>query len=410
MSDEQQGTVAAAAERVRGAVDPLTEFLHDEAAGGIVLAIATVVALVWANSPFSDAYVDLWNTTLTIGIGDAAISEDLGHWVNDGLMAIFFFVVGLEIKRELVCGELQDRRAATLPVVAAIGGVALPALIFTALTAGTSAASGWAIPAATDIAFAVGVLALLGDRIPAGLKLFLLTVAIVDDIAAIAIIAVFYADDVALGWLLGAGGGLVLILAMRRLGAVRPWQYVPVALAVWVAMYESGVHATIAGVLIGLLTPTGLIGGRNVLEALEDRLHNYSAFVIVPLFALANAGVDLGGGAIGDAADSTLAWAIVAGLVLGKLLGIGGAAMLVLRMGWGTLPEGVTRPQIWGVAAIGGIGFTVSLFIAPLAYDDPALVDTAKIGILAGSILSGVLGVVLLRRDGQPSRSDDQLP
>lgn len=403
MSDEQQGPVAAAAERVRGAVDPLTEFLHDEAAGGIVLAIATVVALVWANSPFSDEYVDLWNTTLTIGIGDAAISEDLGHWVNDGLMAIFFFVVGLEIKRELVCGELRDRRAAALPVIAAVGGVVLPALVFTAITAGTPAVDGWAIPAATDIAFAVGVLALLGDRIPASLKLFLLTIAIVDDIAAIAIIAVFYADDLSLAWLLGAGGGLALIVAMRRGGLTRPWQYVPVALGVWIAMHESGVHATIAGVLIGLLTPTGLVGGRNVLEQLEDRLHNYSAFAIVPLFALANAGVDLGGGAIGDAAGSSLAWAVVAGLVVGKLLGIGGAAMLALRLGWGTLPDGVDRAQIWGVAALGGIGFTVSLFIAQLAYDDPALIDTAKIGILAGSLVSGILGVLLLRRSAQSS-------
>ncbi|WP_354701724.1 Na(+)/H(+) antiporter NhaA [Paraconexibacter sp. AEG42_29] len=403
MNDATPGPIVTATRKVRGAIDPLTEFLHDEAAGGIVLAIATVVALVWANSPWSEEYVDLWHTTLTLGVGDLAISEDLGHWVNDGLMAVFFFVVGLEIKRELVCGELQDRRAATLPVVAAIGGVAVPALVFTALTTGSPAASGWAIPAATDIAFAVGVLALLGDRIPASLKLFLLTIAIVDDIAAIAIIAVFYADGIQLGWLLGAGSGLLLVLAMRRLGLVRPWQYVPLALAVWVAMHESGVHATIAGVLLGLLTPTGMVGGRNILEELEDRLHNYSAFLIVPLFALANAGVDLGGGAVADAANSTLAWAIVAGLVVGKLLGIAGATFLALRLGWGTLPAEVTRTQVWGAAALGGIGFTVSLFIAQLAYDDPALIDTAKIGILAGSILSGILGIMLLRRSPPPT-------
>jgi len=377
----------------------LAEFLRDEAGGGIALAIATVVALVWANSPFGDEYADLWHTQLDLGL-----QLDLGHWINDGLMAVFFFVVGLEIKRELVCGELQDRRAAALPVVAAAGGVVLPALLFTAVTAGTPEASGWAIPAATDIAFAVGVLALLGDRVPAGLKLFLLTIAIVDDIAAIAIIAVFYAEGIALGWLLGAAVGLVLVVLLRRLGATRPWHYAPLALAVWVAMHESGVHATIAGVLLGLLTPTGVIGGRNVLEELEDQLHNVSAFVIVPLFALANAGVDLGGGAVADAASSGLAWAIVLGLVVGKLVGIGGATMLALRMGWGTMPEGVGRAQVWGAAALGGIGFTVSLFIAQLAYADEALVDTAKIGILAGSIVSGVLGVLLLRRaTAQPS-------
>ncbi|PTL60686.1 Na+/H+ antiporter NhaA [Paraconexibacter algicola] len=371
----------------------LAEFLHDEAAGGIVLALATVVALVWANSPLGDDYVALWETKLDLGL-----ELDLHHWINDGLMAIFFFVVGLEIKRELVCGELQDRRTATLPVVAAIGGVALPALLFTLLTAGTPDAPGWAIPAATDIAFAVGVLALLGDRIPASLKLFLLTIAIVDDILAIAIIAVFYADDLSILWLAGSALGLVGMVELRRLGATRPWQYVPLAIVVWVAMHESGVHATIAGVLIGLLMPTGEIDGRNVLEELEDRLHNVTAFAIVPLFALANAGVDLGGGTLQDAASSTLAWAIVLGLVVGKLSGIGGAAMLALRAGWGVLPDGVDRGHVWGAAALGGIGFTVSLFIAQLAYVDGAQIAIAKVGILVGSLVSGALGVLLLLR------------
>ncbi|WP_372790865.1 Na+/H+ antiporter NhaA [Paraconexibacter sp.] len=398
MTDDQS-TVAAAAERVRTAVvDPLTEFLHDEAAGGIALAIATVVALVWANSTFSDEYLSLWDTKLTLGIGAAVISEDLRHWVNDGLMAMFFFIVGLEIKRELVCGELQDRRSAALPIMAAAGGVAVPALIFTAITLGTDSIDGWAIPAATDIAFAIGVLALLGDRISPGLKLFLLTIAIVDDIVAIVIIAVFYSKGLALGWLAIAVAALLSVLVLQRLGATRPWHYIPIALVAWVATHESGVHATIAGVALGLLTPTGKIAGRRVLEDLEHRLHPISAFAIVPLFALANAGVDLGGGAIGDAASSRLAWAIVAGLVLGKLIGIAGATFLGLRLGWGTLPDQVTKAQVWGVAALGGIGFTVSLFIADLAYDDAALVDTAKIGILAGSILSGLVGIAILRR------------
>ena len=237
-----------------------------------------------------------------------------------------------------------------------------------------------------------------------GLKLLLLTIAIVDDIAAIAVIAIFYTDVLALGWLALAVAGLIIIVALARLGVARPWMYVPVALMVWVATYESGVHATIAGVVIGLMTPTGLVGGRPVLEDLEHRLHPLSALLIVPLFALANAGVDLRGGALGDAAGSGLAWAVVGGLVVGKLLGIAGATFVGLRLGWSSLPEHVSRAQIWGVAALGGIGFTVSLFIAQLAFADPATVATAKIGILAGSVISGVLGVALLARGGRSPR------
>jgi Na+:H+ antiporter, NhaA family len=375
---------------------PVPDFLRDESAGGIVLLTATVVALVWANSPADGAYTDLWQHELTIGVGSLAISEDLQHWVDDGLMALFFFVVGLEIKRELVVGELRDRRTAMLPAVAALGGVALPALLFVAITAGSGQSSGWAIPAATDIAFAVGVMALLGERVSSGAKLFLLTIAIVDDIVAIAIIAVFYSSDISLLWLGGAAAGLLAVMALRLLGVTRIVAYVPLGLAVWVAMHESGVHATIAGVALGLLTPTGRVGGRQVLETLEHRLHPLSAFVVVPLFALANAGVALGGGVLADAASSRLAWAIVVGLLVGKLLGIAGATLLGIRLGWGRLPDGVPRSQVWGIAAVGGIGFTVSLFIAQLAYDDPTVIDTAKLGVLAGSLVSGVVGLLLL--------------
>ncbi len=383
--------------------DPFTEFLHDEAAGGIALVIATVIALAWANTAPA-GYTAVWEHVLTVGSGDLALGLDLRHWVNDALMAIFFFVVGLEIKRELVCGELQDRRAATLPVLAALGGVALPAVIFLAITAGTPEASGWAIPAATDIAFAVGVLALLGDRVSAGMKLFVLTIAIVDDILAIVIIAVFYAGDLSLAWL-GAGAcGLAAVVVLRRVGVTRIAPYVVLGVAIWIAVHESGVHATIAGVALGLLTPTGQVGGRNVLESLEHRLHVVSAFAIVPLFALSNAGVNLGGGVLGDAAGSRVAWAIAAGLVIGKLVGIGGATFLGLRLGWGVLPDGVGRGQIWGLAAICGIGFTVSLFIAQLAYDDPATVDIAKVGIFFGSLMSGLLGALLLTRASSASR------
>ena len=380
---------------VRRIVDPLTDFLHDEAAGAIALALATIAAVVWANSA-PESYASVWAHVLQIGSGELSVDLDLRHWVNDALMAVFFFVVGLEIKRELVCGELQDRRAATLPVLAALGGVVLPAAIFLAITAGTPQASGWAIPAATDIAFAVGVLALLKDRVSSGVKLFLMTVAIVDDIAAILIIAVFYAGDLSLAWLAGALCAIAAVAALRRLGVVRIAPYVVLGIAVWLAVHESGVHATIAGVALGLLTPTGMIGARNVLETLEHRLHAASAFAIVPLFALANAGVNLGGDLLTDAATSRVAWAIAAGLVIGKLLGIAGATFLGLRLGWGTLPDGMRRAQVWGIAALGGIGFTVSLFIAQLAYDNASIVDLAKVGIFAGSLLSGVIGALTL--------------
>ena len=378
-------------------MDPLADFLRAEATGGLVLLLATVAALGWANVA-SDGYLSFWHEELDLSFGGLALDLDLRHWINDALMAVFFFVVGLEIKRELVLGELKDRSAATLPVLAALGGVALPALLFVGLTAGTSYSSGWAIPAATDIAFAVGVLALLGDRVSSGVKLFLLTVAIVDDIAAILIIALFYSDDLSSLALLASLAGLGLILVLRRLGVSAIAPYLIVGAGVWVAVHESGVHATIAGVALALLTPAGQVGGRNVIETLEHRLHPVSVFAVVPLFALANAGIDFGGGVLADAASSRLAWAVVIGLVVGKLLGIAGATLLGLKLNWGTLPEGFQRAQVWGLAALGGIGFTVSLFIANLAYDDAAVVDTAKVGIFAGSLLSGLLGASLLFR------------
>ncbi len=346
-------------------------------------------------------YASVWARMLDLG----ALELDLRHWINDALMAIFFFVVGLEIKREFALGELRERRAAALPVIAALGGVALPALIFLAITAGTPATAGWAIPAATDIAFAVGVLALLRSRVSPGMKLLLLTIAIVDDVAAILIIALFYASDLSLAWLAAAFCGLAAVVALRRLGVARIAPYAALGVAIWLAVHESGVHATIAGVALGLLTPAGEVGGRNVLALLEQRLHALSAFVVVPLFALANAGVSFGGGVLSDALSSRLAWAIAVALVAGKLLGITGATFAALRLGAGTLPSDVRRDQVWGIAAVGGIGFTVSLFIAGLAFDDPATVDLAKVGIFAGSLVSGVLGslvVVATARRARP--------
>lgn len=402
--------VQLALTRRRRASGALRSFLHMEASGGVVLVAAAASALVWANSPLSGAYDRLWWTELTLGVGELSLTEDLQHWVNDGLMAVFFFVVGLEIKRELVTGELRDRRAATLPAVAALGGVLLPAALFLALVGQGPEARGWGIPMATDIAFAVGVLALLGDRVPGGAKLLLLSIAIVDDILAIAVIAVVYTSGVSPGWLAGAAGALAAVVLMRRLGVTAVWPYAVVGVVVWVATFESGVHATVAGVALGLLTPTGEIGGRDVLRQLEHRLHPVSAFVVVPLFALANAGVDLRGGALEAALDGRLALAVAVALVVGKTLGIAGAALLARRVGLGVLPRGVTVRHVWGLAVLGGIGFTVSLFVADLAYDVEALTDQAKVGIFAGSLVSALVGSAVLRSGRRLSSDDQQLP
>jgi NhaA family Na+:H+ antiporter len=381
-----------------------------EASGGLLLVVAAAAAVVLANSPLSAFYDSLVHAELRIGVGELSITEDLQHWVNDALMAVFFFVVGLEIKRELVTGELRDPRAAALPAVAALGGVVLPALLFLALVGGGPAARGWGIPMATDIAFAVGVLALLGDRVPGGAKLLLLSIAIVDDVVAIAVIAVVYTATVSLAWLAAAVAGLGMVLVLRRLGVTQVWPYAVVGVLVWLATFESGVHATIAGVALGLLTPTGDVGGRHVLEQLEHRLHPLSAFVIVPLFAFANAGVDLRGGALEEALDGSLAVAVAVALLAGKTIGIGGAALLAQRIGIGALPPGVQTRHVWGLAALGGIGFTVSLFVADLAYDIAALTDQAKVGIFAGSLVSALVGSLVLRSGHRLARRELELP
>ncbi len=383
---------------MRRALDPLAEFLRQESTSGVVLLLATVGALVWANAIGEGSYTSFWETGLTLGFGSLSIEEDLRGWVNDGLMVIFFFVVGLEIKRELAVGRLSDRKAALLPVIAAVGGVLLPALIFLAIMGGRPGADGWAIPMATDIAFAVGVLALLGDRVSAGVKLLLLGIAIVDDLIAISVIALFYSEGISVVWLTGAVAGLLVVAGMRLLGVSRVLAYVPVGLLVWLATLESGVHPTVAGVALALLTPAQRVNGRQVLEHLEHRLHPYSAFAVLPVFALANAGIALDGGVLADAVASPLPWAIAVGLVVGKLLGIAGAALLALRLRIGALGEDVRLAQVWGVAALGGIGFTVSLFVAQLAYTDPQVIDLAKIGIFAGSLISALIGVTLLIR------------
>jgi Na+:H+ antiporter, NhaA family len=372
-----------------------SSFVYVEVLGGVALLAATIGALAWANvAPVS--YEQLWSTHLTIGVGGLTLTEDLQHWVNDGLMTIFFFVVGLEIKRELVRGELRDPRTASLPVIAAVGGMVVPALLYLAINAGGEGGRGWAIPMATDIAFAVAVLAIAGSRVPGNLKLFLLTLAIVDDIGAIVVIAVFYSGAISSTWLLGAFAAVGGIVALQRLRVRYVAVYVLPALALWLCVFESGVHATIAGVLLGLLTPTRPVGGREVIEQLEAGLHPWSSFLIVPLFALANAGVYLRGDGVSQALTSPIAWGIVVGLVIGKPLGIVTTAVLARRLGLGRLPEGVRVVHLIAAGATAGIGFTVSLFVAGLSYEGVRL-DDAKVAILAASVVSGVVGLVLLR-------------
>lgn len=371
----------------------LREFLEEEATAGLILILAAAAALIWANSPAGDGYASFWQHELTIG----PVHEDLQHWVNDGLMALFFFVVGLEIKRELAVGELRQPRAALLPVLAALGGVVTPALLYLLIAPAGPARGGWGIPMATDIAFAVGVLALFGARVAAGTKLLLLSLAIVDDILAIVVIALVYSGHISLRWLAVAGAVLVVVVVLRRV-ARSPWWYVLPGLALWYAVLESGVHATLAGVALGLLTPAGPVRGRPVLENLERGLHPFSAYLVVPLFALANAGVDLRGGVLGQALHERLTWAIAVGLVVGKAVGITGTVFGARATGLGVLPRETPPRQVPPIAVIAGIGFTVALFIADLAFSDERLVTDAKVGIFVGSISGALLGAAAMWR------------
>ena len=370
----------------------LAAFLETEASGGIVLVAAASIGLLWANLGLG--YESFWHTKFPI----AGIEKDLQHWVNDGLMTVFFFVVGLEIKRELVTGELRDPRVAVLPVAAAIGGMAAPALVYIAISGGGPAAGGWAIPMATDIAFVVGALALLGHRVPNGLKLFLLTLAIVDDIGAIVVIALIYSGAIDLLWLGIAVLAFGVVVVLRVVRVPYAMVYLLPGVAAWAAMLSSGVHPTIAGVALGLLTPARPVRDRPVLEDLEHRLHPVSSYFVVPVFALANAGLVVTIDSVTNAFTSRVFWAVVAGLVVGKTLGIAGASALAQRLRLGHPPEGVSPRHIGGGATLAGIGFTVSLFIAGLAFESGSLADQARMGILIGSIVSAVVGSVVLAR------------
>ncbi|MEV4420164.1 Na+/H+ antiporter NhaA [Patulibacter sp. NPDC049589] len=370
--------------------------------GGVLLLLAVLVALFWANVLSGEGYEGVWTTKLTIGIGDLSITEDLRHWINDGLMALFFLVLGLEVKHEFVAGSLRDPRAAAVPIAAAVGGAVLPALIYVAFTVGGAGSEGWGIPMATDVAFAIAVLALLGSRIVPAIKTFLLTLAVVDDILAVLVIAIFYTDTIVPGWLFAAILGLLAIKLLQRAMVTSVPVYVLIGFVVWVCMLESGVHATIAGVALGLITPAGSFRGRDVLHALKDRIEPVTALLIVPLFALANAGVVLTGGVVGDAASSGVALGVLVGLVIGKPVGIALTALLVQRVGLGRLDPVIGVAHLVGIGALAGIGFTVSLFISDLAFDGPELAQLAKIGVFAGSLLSGALGAFLLLRATRP--------
>ena len=417
------------------------EFLRTETGGAAVLLGATVAALLWANSPWPDTYGSVWQTKLTIALGDAELSHDLRGWINEGLMALFFFVIGLEIRREFDMGSLQQRGSVTLPALAAVGGMALPAILYLLLNAGGPGADGWGIPIATDIAFALGVVGLLGTRCPPQLRVLLLTVAVVDDIGAIAVIAIAYTDQLhAVGILVSA----FAFLAILGLRALRIWSMplnVALGVTMWVAMSESGIHPTITGVLLGLAATAwppaeedishagrltrlfeqepspararsaklGIELAMSHNERLQHVLHPWTSYLVVPLFALANAGVKLDSDSLERSLTSEITLAIVIGLVVGKLLGVTGASLLAQRLGVGSLPSGLAVRDVLGTGAVAGIGFTVSLFVAELAFPGSSLQEEAKIGILAGSLASAVLGWLILARPGRAEPPDSVL-
>ena len=360
----------------------LRAFLSTEVAGGAVLVAAAALAIAWANSPWSAAYFDLWER----GAGPL----DLREWINEGLMSLFFLVVALEVKREMTTGELQDPRQAALPVFGALGGMLVPAAIYAVINAGGPGSRGWGIPMATDIAFSLGALALVARSLPASLRLFLLTLAIVDDIGAIVVIAAFYSSGVELLWLGVAGAAVGAAVVLRRARVPVAPLYVGLGVAMWLALHEAGVHPTLAGVAVGLLVPTDKVG------AWEGRLHPWTSLAIVPLFALANAGVSLSTSALSDALSSSVAWGVALGLVIGKPLGICAFAWGATRLGVAALPQGATWRQLVGTGAVAGIGFTVSLFVARLAFHRNDLIDEATIGILAATVLTLLMATLIL--------------
>lgn len=443
----------------RAFVQPVLAFMRLEASGGILMLAATVIAVVWANSPAADVYFDLFDAVIEIDFGGFQfhhLSElTVREWINDAAMVLFFFVVGLEIKREVTVGELREPKAAALPALGALGGMVVPAAVYLAFNAGGEFSHGWGIPMATDIAFAVGVVAMVGSRVPVGAKLFLLALAIVDDLGAIAVIAVIYTDEVLFAWLAAAVIALIVVAGMNKAGIRSMSAFIVMGALVWLCLLESGVHATIAGVAMAFLTPVRSLYSPRMfpqrarqlvdraeaylpedledladsdhhttdrveavlsdlsrlasetvppLDRLELKIAPWTAYVVVPVFALANAGVAISGDDLGGITNDPVAMGVGLGLLVGKVVGVVAFAWLAVRIGWGRLPRNTTWRHMIGMGLLAGIGFTVALFVASLAFDSAAATDAAKIGIFAGSLVSGVAGFVLLRTTPAPNR------
>lgn len=438
---QSHATVPAAhvvADRVFSTVE---RYLHVEAFSGIVLLACAAIALIWANSPLADSYHHFWHAPLTFAFGDFAVSQTLHFIINDGLMTIFFLVVGMEIRREIHEGALADIRAAALPLAAAAGGVIVPAMIFLALNTEPLPRQGWAIPTATDIAFAVGVLALLGKSIPGSIRIFLLALAIIDDIAAVIIIAVFYSGGLEYAGLILAAAGVLLVFALRAIGISNAFVYIIPAAVLWLGLLKTGAHPTLAGVVLGLITPvtarpmreSPLDVASRALSTLKSRLeehdyrdphklseplkklrqaqrellppvtrvqmalHTWVAYLIMPVFALANAGVSLTDVSVTEGVAASVMIAVAAALIIGKPVGIVGGTWIAVRLGWCRLPAGVTWPGVVLVGCLGGIGFTMSIFIATLAFADEQLLAASKLGVLLASVTAGVIGLAFGR-------------
>lgn len=425
---------------IGGILEPFQRFFRIEASGGIILLIATLVALFWANSPWSETYLQLWENKFTIGLGTFKLSKSLMLWINDGLMAIFFFVVGLEIKRELIAGELSSFKQASLPIAAAIGGMVIPAGIYVLINQNPESADGWGIPMATDIAFSLGILSLLGKRVPIALKVFLVAFAIVDDLGAVLIIALFYSEDIQWNYLFIGLSLVVVLILFNRLQVISVHPYMAVGWVIWFMFLKSGIHPTIAGVLIAFTIPVNrtinlrtfkndiqdnldyfcynpkslskitlnhqqlaaisnmqnrIFHVQSPVQRLEHGLHGFVTYIVMPIFALANASVVLKGISITDL-FSGISGVIEVSLVAGKVLGIFIFSWLSVKIGIAKLPDNVNWKHIISLGFLGGMGFTMSLFISNLAFTSEALLNPAKIGILAGSLIAGVGGYVLL--------------
>ncbi|MDJ0979124.1 MAG: Na+/H+ antiporter NhaA [Erythrobacter sp.] len=377
--------------------DALKDFLKQESAGGIVLIASALLALIIANSPLAPFYFGTLESKLNLSYGAFEINKPLLLWINDGLMAVFFFLIGLEVKREMLSGQLSSWDKASLPLMAAIGGMAIPALVFVAFNLNEPAnINGWAIPAATDIAFALGILSLLGPRVPVAMKALLLAIAVIDDIGAITVIALFYSGEIKTDMLIGAAVVYALLFAVNRMRLASGMPYVVLTVIMWVFVLKSGVHATLAGVAAGMMIPTQTRENTNLLYEMEHTLHKWVAFLVIPIFGFANAGVSLIG--VSPAMIlGPLPLGIALGLLIGKQIGIVGMAWIAVKIGFASLPEGIGWRKIHGLSLLAAIGFTMSLFIGGLAFEDPAQVDAVKIGVLAGSLVAALSGYFLIK-------------